>query len=815
MKHTTTFFYVALILIINLLTNELLAQCPPGSIYVYNQNQVNAFLANYPNCEEINGSLIISFQTSPEITDLTPFRNIKRVNGDLQAAELNSLTSLYGLHNVEYVQKSLRLNQIPGLTAITEMHSLIEVGEFILILNMANVIRIDSFNALTRIGKSLNITRSPKLQIVSSFEKLESVNSGISFQLDPELLRIPTFTSLKHVGLSISIIDAPKFKGGNIFPALTGSISSLELNLNTAGTVSFSGFHHLDSIRSNMIINLPKGLVDNAFQNLTYIGGNAEITTDNTYFSFATRLRHVGGYLSIKDCNYLKSLGSFDENLMVDDYIALWNNNALGICNVPFICRSREAGIDLSIVGGLSSCSSILAIDCSYEGVSGIFYFDQNQDGIWNNNETGVPNMKVEVPQTGAEFVSNMEGNYFFNAVDGNSYTVNAIVPAGWQLTSQPSYTISFEDNNPQNRFYHFGVYPTKDTSAIDLQVFGSEYRCSGYGTLDVKVENQGTDAADGALTIDFDEELLFAFSIPAPDTVDQLNHTVSWNVGSLSPAEVYKIQAYFKNPPSLSNADSIYFTIDAAVGDSVYHQQYARLFSCAAIETDRKYVSPDDGTTDNIISKDEELIYTVEIQNNTIEEVRDAIIYDTLSPFLDMSTFRILDQSHPVRIEMEGRAIKFIFDEVFLLDTAFSSNLSHAFVTYGVHPLIDVAKGSVIENTGYIYFDQVPGVITNTVINTIEGVNGVYDLADHKRALIYPNPGTGDFVVYLQGFNASHHLIIQIANLQGQVIEEIPFEDNIADKLSIHKNLNPGMYILAVIDLKDHSRSIAKFLVH
>lgn len=815
MKLIKLTFYVALILITDSLFNELLAQCPPGSVYVYNQNQVDAFLANYPDCEEINGSLIISFQNSPEITDLTPFQKVKRVNGDLQAAELNSLTSLYGLQNVEYVQKNLRLFQIPGITAITEFKSLKTVGQSVSILNMANLISVDSFNALTHIGANLNITRSPKLQTVRGFEKLESVKSGISFELDPELLRIPTFPSLKHVGLSITLIDAPKFQGGNIFPALTGSISSLQINLNTTGATSFSGFHHLDSIRTNMTINLPKGLLDNAFQNLTYIGGNAEITTDNTHFSFATKLRKVRGYLSIKDCQYLKSIGSFDENLMVDDYLALWNNHALGICDVPFICRHLEAGHDLSIVGGLSTCSSVLAIDCLYEGVSGVFYYDQNQDGLWNNDEPTVPNMKVEVPESGAEFLTNMDGKYFFNAVDGNNYTVNALVSTDWQLTSEASYSITFQANNPQNRFYHFGVYPTRDTSAIDLQVFGSEYRCSRYGKLDVKVENQGTYATDGILTIDFDEVLLFAFSIPAPDTVDNLNHTASWNLGSILPSSVFKVQAYFKNPAALISADSIYFTINATVGDSVFHQQYARLFSCTAIQTDRKFVSPDDGSIDNIISKGEELIYTVEIQNDTFEEVRDVIIHDTLSPFLDIRTFRILDQSHPVYIEITGSAIKFIFDDVFMQDTAFSSNLSHAFVTYAVKPLIDVVEESVIENIGYISFDDVPWETTNTVLSTIEGVNGIEDLAGHRRALIYPNPNTGDFVLYLNGFDAFHPLVIRISNLQGQVLEEIPFEDNLAEKFSIQRDLNPGMYILSVIDLKDQSKSIAKFLVH
>ena len=67
-----------------------------------------------------------------------------------------------------------------------------------------------------------------------------------------------------------------------------------------------------------------------------------------------------------------------------------------------------------------------------------------------------------------------------------------------------------------------------------------------------------------------------------------------------------------------------------------------------------------------------------------------------------------------------ENRNMRFLFPGIMLPDSLTDPVGSQGFVTYRVMPLLNLAPGTVIENTGEIYFDLNPAIITNTTLNTI-----------------------------------------------------------------------------------------------
>jgi hypothetical protein len=87
----------------------------------------------------------------------------------------------------------------------------------------------------------------------------------------------------------------------------------------------------------------------------------------------------------------------------------------------------------------------------------------------------------------------------------------------------------------------------------------------------------------------------------------------------------------------------------------------------------------------------------------------------------LDLSTFEPVAASHSYyTIVNPDGFIQFVFDNIMLPDSASDEPGSQGFVIYKIRPYADITPESVIENTGYIYFDENPPVITNTTYHTI-----------------------------------------------------------------------------------------------
>ncbi len=98
---------IALILtfsFLSFLTINLIAQCPDGDVVLLTQSEVDAFVAQYPNCDSIDGSLIIGDNTPPytpsDITDISGLSMIELLGKGLYIYYNPFLESLNGLQNI-------------------------------------------------------------------------------------------------------------------------------------------------------------------------------------------------------------------------------------------------------------------------------------------------------------------------------------------------------------------------------------------------------------------------------------------------------------------------------------------------------------------------------------------------------------------------------------------------------------------------------------------------------------------------------------------------------------------------------------------
>ena len=106
-----------------------MAQCPTGLIYLQTQEQIDEFVASYPDCEHITGDLFIQgvSTTSTDIVDISGLSNITTIDGSLRIT-FTKLTELNGLNNLQHVGGSLFIswnddfNFVDGLNNLTSVN---------------------------------------------------------------------------------------------------------------------------------------------------------------------------------------------------------------------------------------------------------------------------------------------------------------------------------------------------------------------------------------------------------------------------------------------------------------------------------------------------------------------------------------------------------------------------------------------------------------------------------------------------------------------------------------------------------------------
>ena len=119
-------------------------------------------------------------------------------------------------------------------------------------------------------------------------------------------------------------------------------------------------------------------------------------------------------------------------------------------------------------------------------------------------------------------------------------------------------------------------------------------------------------------------------------------------------------------------------------------------------------------------------LTYTIRFQNTGNAPAQNIYIIDTLSPYIDASTFQLLAYSALNLTQIFGNVVRFNFPNINLPDSASNEPASHGYVQFKVKLKAGAPSGVQVNNTAYIYFDLNPAVVTNTVSNSYCGnLNG------------------------------------------------------------------------------------------
>lgn len=453
----------------------------------------------------------------------------------------------------------------------------------------------------------------------------------------------------------------------------------------------------------------------------------------------------------------------------------------------------------------VNGCSDVIEPTGNY--VCGTVFFDDNANGIQDENEGGIPNQMLVI-NPGLKYVATDEnGNYSLYLEDGN-YSIEQIIEGDWLQT----YPIN-------NQGLNFNVVGTTN---CDLD-FGNDNPCT---SPDLAVNLGAT-----ALRRGFINQLTLSFSNNSPTPAENVELTVEL------PQELFAVSATSAWQTAYPEDSTTVYTwfidellafesVNLTIEDSV--DLFADLEKMVVIKTSISSLDGDCELTDNStllveeivgsvdpndklvyprradgiqqITVNERLHYTIRYQNVGNYYASQVIIKDTLSPFLDISTIKFESQTHDFDHSLENGILTWRVYDIFLPDSATDLAGSQGAVKFSALPNKNTPHNTLINNTAAIQFDYNPYLITNTVQSKL--IHWDQFSALEIIVSVYPNPATDNIKVSAETSDGAYVSIAR-ANIYAATGTLMLSQQNTDDESMFIDigNLDQGLYQLEIYD--------------
>ncbi|GEM_PF-2268820 len=408
----------------------------------------------------------------------------------------------------------------------------------------------------------------------------------------------------------------------------------------------------------------------------------------------------------------------------------------------------------------------------SFYNFSGTVYLDGNNNWQKDTGEPGVPWVPIQSQPTGWACSTINTGDYTL-FTDAACDTIRPVIPVGY-YTVNPPYRISSGADSAQN----FGIWPIPGVKDLSIDLTNVNVFQTGFPTLvNLNVLNKGSVVQAPLAKFILPPTLLFQSAAPSPGSIS--GDTLSWQLGPLNFFESTNIQILVTTTNWTLPGDTI--VCDAWVypvwGDTLPADNYYLLKK----EVQGAYDPNDKGCEQGAffppiaITQSREMEFIVRFQNTGTMPTSFVRVIDTLSPFLDWSSFRVVASTQPLSWIMHGPGVvQFDFNPLALQPSSINEPASIGFVKYAVKCRPGTQTGAAITNTAYIYFDFNPAIITNTT-STLIADTGVVTSASitlqggkYKDLFIYPNPACDELNLVLEKY-AGEQLSLTIYELSGR----------------------------------------------
>ncbi|MGC9330812.1 MAG: DUF7619 domain-containing protein [Bacteroidales bacterium] len=194
-----------------------------------------------------------------------------------------------------------------------------------------------------------------------------------------------------------------------------------------------------------------------------------------------------------------------------------------------------------------------------------------------------------------------------------------------------------------------------------------------------------------------------------------------------------------------------------------------------SAWDPNDKAVLPQGITEHHFIDSTDVLEYRIRFQNTGNAPAEKVVVVDTISEFLDITTFEPIASSHPCEIDFPlPNVIRWSFEGINLPDSNANEPESHGFVKFKMHQQPGNQIFTEINNSAAIFFDYNLPVLTNEVFNIIGKMSQVITEAAEINAQhqveVFPNPAAN----YVKFSVTADEYDIELYDASGRIIRHI-----------------------------------------
>ncbi|MEZ4931527.1 MAG: hypothetical protein R2788_05285 [Saprospiraceae bacterium] len=302
--------HLPIVLVFSLLAFEnALAQCPPGSVTLNSQSDVNDFAANFPTCTTISGNLTIS---GADINNLSGLTSLTSVTGNLTVENNAVLNSMFGLHHITSVGGNVVISDNPLIPDVPLQDLASVTGNFEITNNDQMMETLPfGWTTLTTLGGNLVINFNDALTTNTGFLGLSGIGGSVEFTSNPQLTS--PGLALGSVGNSITIIDNDAMTSGSVGNASMTTIpGNLYLNGNALITDG-GGYINVQAIGGFLAFwENPAMTTISGLHNLQTVGGNLDFVRNDALTALPSfgSLTSVGGRLLVQDNDGLTSISA-------------------------------------------------------------------------------------------------------------------------------------------------------------------------------------------------------------------------------------------------------------------------------------------------------------------------------------------------------------------------------------------------------------------------------------------------------------------------------------------------------------------------
>ncbi|MCO6488329.1 MAG: T9SS type A sorting domain-containing protein [Phaeodactylibacter sp.] len=782
-----------------------------GNLAIRNANALRS-LEGLDNLRWVGGDFWITDNES--LPDLQGLAALRVIRGDVVVRENDVLASFEGLSQLEEIGGTMEIRESPALISFRGMEQVQRIGR--IELYAGNGFKnFEGLSALETIDSDLFITNNDDLE---NFVGLSSLKHAYAIRIH-FCEKLANMEGLMAPELEVNTIYLWGLRGLANLHGLQG-VKDIGASLNIISCnnlLTLDGLSLGDSIRGSLVFSENQRLADvGALQNVQYIGGDlfwdrlsqleqmpplqlrqvggnfglealgklysqdgfAQLATVGgglvlsaldslRTLDFLSGLEYVGGTLTIAYNGTLADIEGL-VNTFVAGNLNIAYNDSLSFCAVASVCaKLAQQPASVLISGNGDGCRDAEEVEtlCDY-GLSVIeVFYDQNGNGQKDSGDRAV---RI------GQFV--VDGAYILFTPPGGQLVVlppdsasRKIVyqhPGQWALTTGND-TLLFEPGDLPRLFY-IGITPAGEPQEqLDYTLSSNPAVCDREVRFYINVQNTGTAIADPAFCFRYSGELL-SF-IPGDSIAENTICPTGDATGELYPGDLLSVEALIGLPGVEAIGDTLHFSINRRDNLDSTLYLYEPILRCAFDPND-KLASPSGRPEEARIPPDTPIDYTIRFQNTGNFPAEDVVLADTLSVYLDLSTFQLLGASHPLsEIRLEGNALHFSFLGINLPDSISNEAGSHGFVQFRLWQMPGLAHETLIRNSAAIYFDQNPPIFTNMVDRMVfDPALGVEETeVEESRLRLYPNPTDG-FLYFRAAFSPTHYYLF---NSNGQMV--------------------------------------------